>query len=228
MDISLHYSEAGTGFPLILLHGNNGNLHYFEGQIPIFAREYRVLAVDTRGHGESPRGDGAFTISRFADDLLDFFREHGIRKAHLLGFSDGANIALIFALRHPEMVEKLILNGGNLTPRGIRYRTQLPIEAEYRRRKRQEYGGAASASTEMLGLMVLEPKLKPKHLKRLSVPTLVIAGVHDMVKAAETRRMARALPCSELVIQKGDHFIAQKHPEPFNRAVLDFLQKRKG
>ena len=72
MDIEHHYIEQGAGFPLILLHGNGEDLSYFEHQMEPFARHFRVIAVDTRGHGQTPRGEAPFTIRQFADDLLAF------------------------------------------------------------------------------------------------------------------------------------------------------------
>ena len=136
MDISLYYEERGEGFPLVLLHGNGESHEYFARQMEPFSRVFRVLAPDTRGHGRSPRGEGAFTLRRFADDLYDFLRARGIERAHILGFSDGGNIALYFALAHPEMVDHLILNGANLRPAGVRRRYQLPIEIGYKIAKR--------------------------------------------------------------------------------------------
>ena len=120
MDVRLHCAEAGAGEVLILLHGNGEDSTYFVHQIPFLAKHFRVLAVDSRGHGRSPRGGGALSIEGFADDLADFMDERGIARAHLLGFSDGANVAMAFALRRPERVRKLILNGGNLNPWGMK------------------------------------------------------------------------------------------------------------
>ena len=116
MDITLNYAEAGAGFPLVLLHGNGENHTYFKRQMEPFSQQYRVIALDTRGHGKSPRGTAPFTLEQFAGDLKEFLDQRGITKCHLLGFSDGGNIALLFALRYPQYVEKLILNGANLTP----------------------------------------------------------------------------------------------------------------
>ena len=98
MDITHHYIEKGSGEPLILLHGNGEDCTYFSGQIDVFARDYHVYALDSRGQGKTPRGVAPFTIRQFADDLLSFMNERGIDRAHLLGFSDGGNTALIFAL----------------------------------------------------------------------------------------------------------------------------------
>ena len=132
MDIDLFYLEKEQGDPLILLHGNGESSEYFKNQIDEFAKWYHVFAVDTRGHGKSPRGTRPFTIRQFAEDLLCFMDQHQIEKAHLLGFSDGGNIAMIFAMRHPERVDRLILNGANLNTRGVKRSTQIPIEIGYR------------------------------------------------------------------------------------------------
>ena len=120
MDIALHYTEQGAGVPLILLHGNGEGSSYFVHQIEYFKDRYRVIAIDTRGHGQSPRGEKPFTIRQFAEDLHDFMDERGIDRAHILGFSDGGNIALVFALKYPERVDHLILNGANLDASGVK------------------------------------------------------------------------------------------------------------
>lgn len=86
MELINHYEEAGAGEPLILLHGNGESCEYFSRQISYFKENYRVIAVDTRGHGKSPRGTAPFTIRQFADDLYAFMRRRGIDKAHILGF----------------------------------------------------------------------------------------------------------------------------------------------
>lgn len=222
--MELYYEERGAGFPLILLHGNGEEHSYFSAQLAYFSRRFRVIAIDTRGHGRSPRGEGAFTLSRFADDLFDFFQAHGISRAHLLGFSDGANIALLFALRHSERVETLILNGGNLSPSGIRPAVQLPIELGYRvARLCSRFSAKALSRAELLGLMVNEPHIPPEALAALALPTLVIAGTRDMVRRSHTERIAASLPHARLTLLEGDHFIAAKHPDAFNAAVEAFL-----
>ena len=128
MDITHFCLECGQGVPLILLHGNGGSGEYFQHQLTVFAEHYHVYAVDTRGHGKTPRGDRPFTIRQFADDLLGFMNDRQIEQAHLLGFSDGGNIAMIFAMQYPDRVDRLILNGANLDPAGVKRSVQIPIE----------------------------------------------------------------------------------------------------
>ena len=225
MDIEHFYIEKGQGEPLILLHGNGENCDYFVGQTDVFAQHYHVYALDTRGHGKTPRGDAPFTIRQFADDLLAFMDTHGIDKAHILGFSDGGNIAMIFAMKYPDRVLRLILNGANLDAKGVKPSIQIPIEIGYRfakvfAKKSEE----ARKHAELLGLMVNDPNVRPEELAAITAKTLVIAGNKDMIKESQTRLIASNIRDSQLVILKGDHFIANKCPEAFNRAVLAFLR----
>ena len=225
MDIKHYFIEKGQGEPLILLHGNGENCGYFVGQIEVFAQYYHVYALDTRGHGKTPRGDASFTIRKFADDLRDFMDEHGIEKAHILGFSDGGNIAMIFAMKYPERVNRLILNGANLDANGIKRSVQIPIEIGYWFAKLfANKSPEAKLHAETLGLMVNDPDVKPMELSRIQAKTLVIAGTRDMVKEDHTRLLASYIPDVQLVILDGNHFIANKCPEAFNRAVLAFLR----
>ena len=225
-DIQLHYREKGSGLPLILLHGNGENGNYFEHQIAYFSRSYRVIAVDTRGHGKSPRGTAPFTISQFAEDLNAFLEQRDISKAVILGFSDGANIAMRFAMKHPEKVEALILNGGNLNARGVKASVQIPIELGYRMTKLfSRISEKARKNHEMLALMVDDPNIEPSELKEIHVPTLVIAGTEDMIKEEHTKLLAAVIPGAELKFVKGGHFVAAKASEEFNAAVDLFLER---
>ena len=224
MDVEHFYIEKGQGEPLILLHGNGENCDYFAGQIDVFAQRYHVYALDTRGYGKTPRGDAPFTIRQFADDLLAFMDAHDIDKAHILGFSDGGNIAMIFAMKYPDRVLRLILNGANLDAKGVKPSIQIPIEIGYRfakvfAKKSEE----ARKHAELLGLMVNDPNVRPEELAAIKAKTLVIAGTKDIIKESQTRLIARSILDAKLVILEGNHFIANKCPEAFNRAVLSFL-----
>ena len=226
MDIKHYYEEKGQGEALILLHGNGENAAYFRNQIDVFSRYYHVYAIDTRGHGKTPRGTAPFTIRQFAEDLLGFMDAHQIEKAHLLGFSDGGNIAMIFALRYPNLVNRLILNGANLNAAGVKRSTQIPIEIGYRiARVFAAKSESARANAEMLGLMVNDPNVEPKELSRIQAKTLVIAGTNDMIREDHTRLIAASIADAEVRFIQGDHFIANKQPEAFNQAVLAFLQE---
>lgn len=224
MDIQLYAREKGTGEPLILLHGNNEDGGYFVHQIHYFSKHYRVIAVDTRGHGKSPRGHAPFTIRQFAEDLRDFMDQRQIGKAHILGFSDGGNIAMIFALNYPERVHKLILNGANLDGGGVRTSVQIPIEIGYRIASLfAKKNPGARKNAEMLGLMVNDPNIEAASLANLHIRTLVVAGTRDLIKTSHTKLIYESLPDAELALIDGDHSVARKNPAVFNSVVEQFL-----
>lgn len=224
MNIQHHYVEKGTGDVLLLLHGNGEDGTYFVNQIGYFSKEYRVIALDTRGHGKTPRGDAPFTIRQFAEDLRLFMDKMCIEKANILGFSDGGNIALCFAMKYPERVNRLILNGANLNGKGVKPTVQIPIVIGYEiasmfASKSQE----AKKNAELLGLMVKDPDIKEDELRAVHAKTLVIAGTKDMIKTSHTKRIYEGLSDAKLVLIPGNHFIANQQPEAFNRAVEEFL-----
>lgn len=225
MDISLYYREKGRGEAFFLLHGNGEDGTYFDNQIEFFSDRYRMFAIDTRGHGKSPRGTAPFTMEQFAKDLDELMVELQIPRAIILGFSDGANIAMKFALRYPQKVKALILNGGNVDTTGVKRSIQIPIEAGYRIAKifaRKSEG--AKRNMELLGLMVHEPNIKWEELHAIQAPTLVIAGTKDMIKGAHTEAIAKNIPNAKLSMIRGDHFIAKKEADKFNEEVEKFLQ----
>ncbi len=225
MDISLYYQEKGTGEPFILLHGNGENGTYFNNQIKFFSDRYKMIAVDTRGHGKSPRGTAPFTMEQFAMDLNELMIKLEISKAIILGFSDGANIAMKFALKYPDKIKALILNGGNLNTKGIKRVTQIPIEIGYKITKLfAEKSEDAKHNMELLGLMVNEPNIKSYELHSIQVPTLVIVGTRDMIKRTHTEEIAKNIPNAKLSVIQGNHFIANKESNKFNKEVEIFLQ----
>ena len=225
MDIALYYQEKGDKEPFILLHGNGENGSYFKHQIEYFSDRYRVIALDTRGHGKSPRGIKPFTIEQFSCDLYDFMANLEISNAVILGFSDGANIAMRFAIKYPNKVKALILNGGNLNPKGVKRTTQIPIEIGYKIARRFASKSAeAKRNAEMLGLMVNEPNIDLNELSKITAPTLVICGSNDMIKESHTKEIAENIPNAKLSIMKGNHFIANKRYVTFNKEIENFLQ----
>lgn len=226
MKIQLNYTVAGQGFPLVLLHGNGEDHTYFKRQMEPFGARYQVLALDTRGHGQSPRGTASFTLEQFAQDLKGFLDSREIGRCHLLGFSDGANIALLFALQYPEYVDKLILNGADLFPSGVKLSTQIPIVLGWGLLQGiRRFDKKAQRKWELLDLMTTQPHIRPERLSALTMPTLVVAGEQDMIREKHTRLIARSIPGSTLAILPGDHFVARRNWQAFNPVVLKFLEE---
>lgn len=225
MDISLNFREQGEGYPLILLHGNGEDSSQFRHQLEYFSTHYHVIAIDTRGQGESPRGTAPFTFDQFADDLKAFMDEHGLFMADILGFSDGGITALLFAIKNPERVNKLILNGANLDLSGLIAPVREKIQAKAAElEQRKDESPEAMAEYENYNLMATQPAIDPAQLAKVTMPTLVIVGTDDMIDAAHTQLIYRSLPNAELAFVQGDHFIAYDNPRAFNETVEKFLR----
>ena len=231
MNLKHYYIKKGCGQPFILLHGNNEDFSYFKSQIEEFSKEYEVIALDTRGHGKTERGEAPFTIRQFACDLKSFMDTKGIKKAHILGFSDGANIAMCFAVKYPEMVEKLILYSGNLNSNGVHPLIQIPIEIGHKLKSLlhrympfNRLKKFMKHRSEILGLMINQPNITLEELNRIKAITLVIAGTFDMIKQNHTELIHKHIENSQLILIKGDHFISKKKPKEFNAAVKKFMK----
>lgn len=227
MDIRHHYIEAGEGPVVIFLHGNGEDCTFFTGQIGDFAQDHCVCAIDTRGHGQTPIGTAPFTLSRFADDLLAFMDAHALEQADLVGFSDGGNIALLFALRYPERVRRLVLNSANLFPEGLCSWLHESFLQSYEAACTSD-APEAPYQAALLELMINEPHIDPAELAALTMPALVIAGDRDIVEFQHTLLIASSLPDARLAILPGGHDVANRHPEAFNAAVRAFFEETEG
>ena len=222
--ISLAYKKAGEGKPLILLHGNGGSSADFALQTNYFSGFREVISVDTRGHGNSPRGDVPMSFPQFAKDILAFLDEQEIEKADIIGFSDGANTAILFAAENPKRVGKLILCGACTSPKAVKRSVQIPIEIGYWIASRFK-NPKARKNAEILGLMVNDFGISEEHLRQIQAETLVLAGTKDMIRESHTKMIAETIPQTKLMFLEGDHFLPMKRADAFNRAVEEFLKE---
>lgn len=225
-DSEIYYETYGKGRPLILLHGNNESISSFRNQIGPLSQYYKVIAIDTRGQGNSTnKKTSAYTYEQFAKDLEDVMNALSIKKASLLGWSDGGNTALLFSLRHPERLEKMIVMGANLFPGPNAIENNVIQLFEKRRDSLLHQADPESQNRLRLTELVLkEPQIKPAALSTITIPVLVVAGQFDVVKKEHTELIHSHLKNSKLeIISGGDHYSPLKQTEIFNRIVLDFL-----
>jgi pimeloyl-ACP methyl ester carboxylesterase len=210
---------------LLFLHGNGENLNIFDPQIRHFSQHYKTIAVDTRAHGLSTRGTAPFNFYAFADDLLAVLDSLQIDKAHIVGFSDGAIIALHTAIIAPERILSMILLGVNCNPKGLRLMPRLLIRLTYAWLSAVSlFSATMRQRKEIWSLMVYQPNLTMAELSRISVPTLVVTGENDMVSQRHNDEVSRAITGSKrLIIPHGDHFWMFKKPEALNQLAEDFF-----
>jgi len=210
---------------MFLLHGNGEGFHVFNSQIRYFSQYYRTIAVDTRAHGLSSRGTAPFNFYTFAADLLAILDALNIDKAHIVGFSDGAIIALHTALIAPERISSMVLLGVNYNVKGIRWMPRLQIQLAYvYLLVASLFSAAMYQRKEIWGLMVHQPNLTIAELSQINIPTLVVTGEKDMVTQRHNDEISRAITGSKrLIIPRGDHFWMMKEPDLLNQIVMDFL-----
>lgn len=108
------YTLFGRGESVLFLHGNGGNSHFFKYQVPDFKSCFRLIFLDSRAHGKSTNHGEKLDFTLMAKDTKEALDALGIEKTAIVGFSDGANLAMAFAALYPEAVSKLVLNSGNL------------------------------------------------------------------------------------------------------------------
>lgn len=231
MDINLFYTDNGQEngkCPMILLHGNGGNSSSFFYVTYHFAKTRRVINVDTRGHGCTPKGDKPFTLVQFAEDLKDFMDGMSIEKADLVGYSDGGNIAMLFAMSYPERVNSMVLGGANMFPDGLEKKDLKWIMRSYKKAKRalrrNPQNEKARETYDLMSLMVHEPSISPDELASLDVPTLVLVGSHDAIKPEHSQLIADSIKGARLVTVKGGHNIVKTNPIEYIKALEDFYK----
>ncbi len=217
--------EAGDGPPLVLLHGNGESHRVFDRMLPVLAPRHRLVALDSRGHGGSPRGDGPLTIARMADDVAEALGTLGLAGVDVLGFSDGGNVALELTLRHPGRAGRLVVVGANLVPGGLRPGTLAQIRTV---RAGLRVAGravpAARRAAERWALMADEPRIVAADLARVEIPVLVVAGDRDVVRPEHTRLIADSLPnARRATVPRAGHMLPLTHPRELAALVEEFL-----
>jgi pimeloyl-ACP methyl ester carboxylesterase len=230
------YAVEGAGEPLVLLHGGGCTIETFDGQTPAFAAKYRVYLPERRGHGRTPDVEGPITYEMMAADTIAFLEALAFPPAHFVGWSDGALVGLLVALRRPDLVRKLVLIGQNLNQDGARPEALALMEhfspETFPPMLVQMYAAVspdgpdhfAVVFEKLVSLWKADPGIDLSALARVSAPTLVLLGDDDILTIEHAAAIQRALPDSQLAVVPGaSHALPMEKPELVNRLILDFL-----
>ena len=226
--IKIYYEEYGTGEPLLLLHGNSSSINLFEKQIPELSKQFRVIAVDTRGQGKSGEDGKTYTYDLFAEDMNALLNYLNLDSVNILGWSDGGNTGLIMAMKYPKKVKRLVTMGANV------FIDKTVVEKwvfkELDNQLKKELKGDTTSwginRRRLITLLLTEPKHSFEELKTIQCPVLVVAGEKDVIKESHTRAIAANIPNSTLVIAlKETHYFPSENPKVFNKLVIDFFKK---
>jgi pimeloyl-ACP methyl ester carboxylesterase len=231
--IKIWYAVFGHGEPVILLHGGLANANYWGNQVRALQGRYQVIVMDSRGHGRSTRNAMPFGYDLMASDVLGLMDFLKIRKAAIVGWSDGAIIGLDIAMKHPERVSKLFAFAANSDPGGVSDIAHSTVFNAFIARAEKEYetlsptpNGYKSFVEQIEKMWASQPNWTAEQLHAITVPTWIVDADHDeAIKRENTEFMAAQIPGAGLLLQpEVSHFSFLQDPEQFSADVLHFLQ----
>jgi pimeloyl-ACP methyl ester carboxylesterase len=233
------YAAYGSGSPVILLHGGLGHSGNWGYQVPaLVSSGYRAVLIDSRGHGRSTRDARPFMYELMAADVSAVMDALQLEKAAVVGWSDGATIALILAMKTPARVAGVYFFACNMDPSGVKQITEPnPILDRCLSRHARDYARLSTtpeqfkAFFEAVSLMMrTQPNYSAHDLAQISVPVAIVHSQHDeFIRREHAEYLARTIPNAELVDLRGvSHFAPLQRPEQFNLAMLAFLGKASG
>ena len=211
-DIELYYEEFGEGKPLIMLHGNGENLEIFYKLIDKLKNNYKIYAIDSRNHGKSTKTED-YSYTTMASDIEEFIKELDGGKANVLGFSDGAIISILIALKNPEIQEKLILLGPNLKAKNLKSELLEAIRNKY-----------VETGDPLLKLMLSEPKIELEEFKSIENEILLVFGENDIFKEEFIEEISNSVKNGKAINLKGhDHMSYIIDNDMLTEDIIEFI-----
>jgi pimeloyl-ACP methyl ester carboxylesterase len=231
-NVKIWYAEYGKGPPVVLLHGGLGNSNYWGNQVRALSSRYRVIVLDSRGHGRSTRDERPFGYALLASDVLAVLDFLKIPKAAIVGWSDGAILGLDIAIKQPDRITKLFSFAANSDPSGLVDNATSNVFNAYITRAEKEYEKLSPTPAEynsfldqMRKMWQTEPHCTKEQLNGIRTPTWIVDGDRDeAIKREHTEYLAAQIPgAGLLLLPRVSHFAHIQDPAQFNEALLHFL-----
>lgn len=234
-DIRLYYAifnKTGRD-PVILLHGGFVSSDDWGFEVPLLSKTHTVIVVDSRGHGRSSMSAQPLTYDLMASDVLQLMDTLKIKKASIVGWSDGGITGMILAIKYPERVNKLFTFGSNYNTSG--YKTEpfdSALSAKFMARSKANYarlsptpGNFAGLRNAMVRMYSSEPNLDTADLKKITAPTVIACGEYEQfIKREHLQQLANLIPGARLVvIPNVSHGGPIQDPTKFHAAVVNLL-----
>ncbi|SDF75080.1 alpha/beta fold hydrolase [Epilithonimonas hungarica] len=222
-DADIYYEIYGKGEPLFLLHGNGGSIDAFSKEIPELSKHFKVIAMDTRAQGKSTDTSAdPLTYIKFADDVKAIADELKLKKINILGWSDGGNTGLEFAIKYPKMASKIITSGANVFPNGV---GENEVENMKRDAEKMRAENKPERDIRLLQLMIDEPKITKEQLNNIKAKVFAVAGENDLILRSHTEYIAKEIPNAKLKIYQGaSHGVPIERAEELSNDVIDFIK----
>jgi pimeloyl-ACP methyl ester carboxylesterase len=232
-EVKTWYEVEGDGPPLVLLHGGMSDSTAWGMQVPAFSQRHRVFSPDRRAHGKTPDVEGPLSYDGMAADTVAFLETVVGGPAYLVGWSDGGIVALLVALRRPDLVTRQVVIGANFHHEGLLDAFHLgddPNADDVALFKGMYEANAVDpanwpvffAKSERMWRE--EPTMTIVDIARINAPTLVMVGDDDAIEYDHTVALFEALPVGQLAVVPGtSHVLGLEKPALVNQLVLDFL-----
>jgi pimeloyl-ACP methyl ester carboxylesterase len=219
----IFYATRGSGPTLVFLHGGgDSGEHSFVHQLDVFSEGHHIVAPDQIGQGRTPDIAGPLSYTGMMNDTATLLQKLKLKHVDIVGFSDGGILALMLAIRHPELVRRLVISGVNISPEGLVTENLEGLRA----------GDTAAPKTideKLAHLWATSPSKEELSLAQLATirqPVLLVSGDHDMITLEHTLQIFHALPDSELCVLPGtDHGTFSSRPEWLNPIITAFLAR---
>jgi len=232
---SIWYSAYGVGAPVILLHGGLGHSGNWGYQVPaLIANGYRTVVIDSRGHGRSTRDERPYSYELMASDVLAVMNALHLDRVALVGWSDGACTALILAATYPSRVAGVFFFACNMDPTGVKPFETSPALNRCFSRHTEDYKNLSATPTQFKQLVEdvslmqrTQPNYSALDLMKISVPVRIVQSERDeFIKREHAEYLAQTIPGASLLLLDGvSHFAPLQRPEPFNTAMLVFVDE---
>lgn len=227
--IKMYCETYGSGQPLLMIHGNGGSIAAFRNTIPYFAKKYKVIVTDSRAHGKTIDANDSLSFEMMADDEAALLDAMHIDSADVIGWSDGGIIALVMAMRHPKKVTKLAATGANLWPDST---ALIPsLWKEMKQQYEEQHTKVLTTQKEKNDWKVfmldwLQPNIPLADLKKISCPSLIINGDHDLITLEHAVQIFQHIPQAYLwVLPNSGHGTLEEYSDEFNKKVDNFFQQ---
>ena len=213
-NVNLYYEVAGSGAPLVMVHGNGETHAIFDKALPLLAEHFTCYLLDSRGHGQS-QPVTEYHYADMAEDVFQFIQALHLEHVTYYGFSDGGIIGLLLAGKHPKLLDKMVISGANTRPDAVVKRIVRLFKVINFLHK-----------NPLFELMLTEPHITKEQLQAIETPTLVLAGSKDLVLEEDTRFIAESIPHATLRILPGEsHTSYIVHKEKIAELILDYCLK---
>lgn len=223
-DLKMAYCEAGRGENLIFLHGNSESKRIFlRYQLEHF-KDYRTFALDSRGHGQSRSRDESLTIPQLSRDVVNFCAAKGIQKTHLMGYSDGGNIALLLAKHAPHLFDRVVAISPNYLASGTEEKSLRLFTRLSKLWKILARLGLPTRKMVMrFDLMLNDIGISAEELNSITTGMKILYAEEEMIKPDHIREIADLVPNSELEMIPGcTHMNILQHPRTA-AAIREYL-----